>query len=457
MTAPVRVFSLQRRPAARSPWIVPWRVHGRSKTRAFRTKAEAEVYRARLVAAASRLEPFDSSTGEPSTWFRSSITYAQAVQVHVGRKWSRWSASSRRSFVDAAAVSVVLMTSTRARGRPDRAVLSRAVRNHLLPPEGFRVDEPSEEEAEALVWLSRASLPLAEILVEQVDAVLDRACMKLDGSPAARNTLNRRRATMNAVFESAVRRKLMSENPLKSSEWAAESASITVDPKMVMSPEQCRDAQTHLSTLGTVGKELSVLVGVMWLSGLRVSEATHLKVCDLELPKEGWGRIMVSGASVQVGARWTNSGLRDDEKGLKWRRNGDTRDVPIPRELVDLLQAHITSNSLTSNDRLFPGPVGEKLSLSTMDQYWRQIRSALFDHSNPLSRMRLSYLRHAHATILLDAGVPVTEVARRLGHSPDVCLRIYAGVMSDGQDQANARIDTVLQAGIEAEKQSREQ
>jgi integrase len=209
--------------------------------------------------------------------------------------------------------------------------------------------------------------------------------------------------------------------------------------------------------LGNVGKELSILVGVLWLSGLRLSEATSLKVSDLTLPEEGWGRILVSGASVQVGARWTNSGNRNDDKGLKWRRNGETRDVPIPRERVTLLVGYVKAKDLTSGDLLFPGPTGASLSLSTMDNYWRRTRSSLFADGDPLQQIRMSYLRHTNATVLLDAGVPVTEVARRLGHSPDVCLRIYAGVMSDGQDQANARIDTVLQAGIAAERQSREQ
>ena len=53
-------------------------------------------------------------------------------------------------------------------------------------------------------------------------------------------------------------------------------------------------------------------------------------------------------------------------------------------------------------------------------------------------------LRHACATLWLGAGVPVGEVARRLGHSPEVLLKKYAGVLSGDEDLSNARIDAAL-------------
>lgn len=53
-------------------------------------------------------------------------------------------------------------------------------------------------------------------------------------------------------------------------------------------------------------------------------------------------------------------------------------------------------------------------------------------------------LRHANATVLLNADVPIAEVARRLGHSPDVLLSIYAGVMHDDETVANDRVEQFL-------------
>jgi len=51
---------------------------------------------------------------------------------------------------------------------------------------------------------------------------------------------------------------------------------------------------------------------------------------------------------------------------------------------------------------------------------------------DPLPVMRLHDLRHVHATLLLEAGVPVHVVAARLGHAdPAITLRVYAHVLRD--------------------------
>jgi hypothetical protein len=44
----------------------------------------------------------------------------------------------------------------------------------------------------------------------------------------------------------------------------------------------------------------------------------------------------------------------------------------------------------------------------------------------------------------LNAGVPVTEVARRLGHSVAVLLRVYANCIDGGDGSSNGRIDDAL-------------
>jgi hypothetical protein len=42
---------------------------------------------------------------------------------------------------------------------------------------------------------------------------------------------------------------------------------------------------------------------------------------------------------------------------------------------------------------------------------------------------------------MLRAGVAPSEVARRLGHSVDVLMRVYAGVTRDETDRANQAIE----------------
>jgi integrase len=48
----------------------------------------------------------------------------------------------------------------------------------------------------------------------------------------------------------------------------------------------------------------------------------------------------------------------------------------------------------------------------------------------PVPRIRLHDLRHTHATLLLQAGVPVKVVSERLGHAQiSMTLDIYAHVL----------------------------
>jgi integrase len=62
-------------------------------------------------------------------------------------------------------------------------------------------------------------------------------------------------------------------------------------------------------------------------------------------------------------------------------------------------------------------------------------REALGEDALPV--IRLHDLRHAHAAILLLAGVPVHVVSQRLGHaSPMVTLSVYAHVMPGNQREA---------------------
>ena len=58
--------------------------------------------------------------------------------------------------------------------------------------------------------------------------------------------------------------------------------------------------------------------------------------------------------------------------------------------------------------------------------------------------LRVYDCRHAAATTWLMAGVPLGEVARRLGHSVETLVTTYAGVLAGDEALANKRIDDVL-------------
>ena len=120
--------------------------------------------------------------------------------------------------------------------------------------------------------------------------------------------------------------------------------------------------------------------------------------------------------------------------------------MPIPPELVELLSAHLDRYGVAAGGRLFRSGADGALQESTYRQVWAKAREmALTDiqAASPLAR-RPYDLRHGAASLWLNAGVPPTEVARRLGHSVAVLLKVYANCVDGEQDAVNQRISEAL-------------
>ena len=104
---------------------------------------------------------------------------------------------------------------------------------------------------------------------------------------------------------------------------------------------------------------------------------------------------------------------------------------------------------------LFTGMrLGEVLALRwsrvELDTKVIQVREALeetadFAASIGLPEVTFHALRHTHASQLIDAGVDIVTISRRLGHAkPDITLRIYAHLFRKDDGKAAAAINAVL-------------
>jgi integrase len=75
-----------------------------------------------------------------------------------------------------------------------------------------------------------------------------------------------------------------------------------------------------------------------------------------------------------------------------------------------------------------------------------QCRRALGDAAPP--GIRVHDVRHGHAALLLQAGVPVKVVSERLGHATVmVTLEVYAHVMPGMQAEAAAKFAAIMARG----------
>jgi integrase len=120
--------------------------------------------------------------------------------------------------------------------------------------------------------------------------------------------------------------------------------------------------------------------------------------------------------------------------------------VPIPPELVRILQEHIEEFGTAADGRLFRTVTGGMICDTT--HTWAVARALALTPEQVVSPLaaRPYDLRHGAVSLWLNGGVPATEVANRAGHSVEVLLRVYAKCIDGGEEAANRRIDEALAA-----------
>jgi integrase len=274
------------------------------------------------------------------------------------------------------------------------------------------------------------------------DAVT-KATTRRDGQQMTASVVRRRRNTIRAVFSSAVRRGVLETNPFDRVELKRPQRRQEVDVSTVPSVVELMHLVDRVSELRTGGARYGAFFATIGLAGLRPSEAAGLRIDDVELPEQGWGMARLRGATTSPGHRYTTDGSVLEEKGLKHRAVDAVREVPIAPPLVEMLRSYLDRYPPIEG-RVFSNVEGRPVTAHNYGKVWRRIRDELWPPGHPCSTAVTYDLRHTAATVMLQAGVSPPEAARRLGHSVDMLMRVYASVFTDERERSNARIDRVL-------------
>lgn len=345
---------------------------------------------------------------------------------------------------------------TRA-GRPETEVLRRALYGWAYnknrwdgePSAGMWQQEPPPEIERALSWIAKHSLPVARLEdTEVVRLALDALALKLDGTPAAARTAQRKRACLSDVLGLAVERKYFSMpvNPLKSVQWTAPKSTQEVDPGSVANPRQVRELLKGVREQGSRGAHLEAFFGCLYYAAMRPAEAAALQRAQCHLPKSGWGVLTLRYGVVRAGRSWTDDGQAHQQRGLKARAAKDSRPVPIPPLFVRMLREHLETYGTAPDGRLFRTSRGGPLQETGYGEVWARARENVLTEEEIASLLaRRPYdLRHAGVSLWLGSGVDPMECARRAGHTIAVLFRVYAKVMARTQELANHRIDAAM-------------
>lgn len=423
----VRIFGIQdrsSRPEARKPRIVRWRVDGRQHSQAFRTKAEADRFRSHLLIAQQEGELFDRQTGRPVSWSPNGGDTPLHVWARqwVAEQWPEWAPRTRRE--DVYSLSRFIPHVRRTGAGPPPAELRAYLRETLQPEVKLDPQHPCER------WLDRWVLALAELDRSTLAEVSRLLGIGDSGQLLANETVRRYRRVAHGCIRRAVELDQIPTDPWPPtprgrSRRKVNRASSAVDVRRLPGPGSVVAIIDALKSHQPGSRTYQAMTAVVYYAGLRPSEVVMLRPRALQLPTDGWGTIAVTEADID----W-------DEPGDP--KTGD-RMTPIPPRLVEMLRAWVVEHNLGSDDLLFRTRLGNRPSQSNWS---RALKRACENAGHP--RLRVYDFRHGAATMMIKAGVPLAEAARRLGHSVETLVSTYIGAMEGDDREANALLDKVL-------------
>jgi integrase len=186
-------------------------------------------------------------------------------------------------------------------------------------------------------------------------------------------------------------------------------------PRSMPEPHEMEKLLTYLKAKN---HNLYTLVAVALATGLRRSELLALQWQDLDAERN---LLFVRRSLERIG----------NEYRFKETKTGRARALVLPRSVVKLLLDHRRQQDVARKfygrsyrhdlDLIFCSDNGSPLSPGGVTQSVRR-------HAQHCGlRLRMHDFRHAHASFLLSAGLPLTVVATRLGHSsPAMTARVYS-------------------------------
>lgn len=424
----VRVWSVQdRRENARNNrgWIVRWVVDGKTFSRSFRTRALADRFRSELVVAHDNGDRFDAATGEPLEWSPAAgdVSVYDWSRRWVAEQWDEWQPRTRASAIEALARFVPLAVRDRA---PDGPKGLRQFVAATLDPSAVVADGDAFAR-----WLARWSTPLSELNRERLAAVESALVKSLDGRPLSPSTAGRYRKVARACIRRAVDLNVIPADPWPPpsrgrSQRKIARASRAFDVRQLPDPATMRRAIEAIATHQPGSRTYQVMTAVAYYGGLRPSEVVMLRRSSLTLPSSGWGRIAVTEADVSF--------------DISGEPKTGPRLVPIPPVLVETLRHWLSTLPAEEPDSLLFRTRNNKRP--TPSNWTRSWHRALRSIGHPT--LRVYDCRHAAATTWLQAGVPLGEAARRLGHSVETLVSTYVGALAGDEELANKQIEARL-------------
>ena len=260
--------------------------------------------------------------------------------------------------------------------------------------------------------------PIGAIRREDIKALI--AAMHRKGLSASR--IGCAHLVISAVLAEAVRDKKLAESPCTGIQL----------PGVVTAADFILPAHAQIEAVAAgLPPDWAATVWLMHGCGLRIGEALAVNLrCRINR-----GKTLRVKEQVNPAAQL---------KPLKFRQEGEFRDIPLPQYVSEAIDKHVAEHGTTPDGYLFQG---RKYKLVVRRSYQEDFQRAAARAGLPPEFIPHS-LRHLYASTALAEGIPITEVSRWLGHkSIEVTHQIYGHLVPSSFDRARTALDNAYQKG----------
>jgi integrase len=238
--------------------------------------------------------------------------------------------------------------------------------------------------------------------------------------------------TLSSVLTQAVDDGHLSANPAFRLGKFYRRQSVKAEIQPLTQPE----VQQFLTAAETHAPREYALFLTALRTGLRLGELLGLQ----------WGDIDFAGRFLEVRRQIVNGQVAVPKNGTSRRVDMSTQLSTALRTLLTERKAEKLRNGWKAlPEWVFCTPEGGPLDGDNLRHrvFYRVLEKA------KLRRIRIHDLRHTMASLLLQAGAPITYVSRQLGHAdPAITLRVYAHYLPDAARKDVDRLDAATDAAI---------
>ncbi|NJM19885.1 MAG: site-specific integrase [Richelia sp. SM1_7_0] len=239
------------------------------------------------------------------------------------------------------------------------------------------------------------------------------------------DTTKRLLTQFNACCNWAVKSGMIADNPFNG---------LSRDIKGLKADWQSIDPFTHFESLAIIEafrkhpkySGYANFIEMLFLTGMRLGEAIALQ----------WHHINLESSEILINESF------DRKFGRKYTtKTGISRKFPCNQQLRDFL-IKLRSQNYQSDALLFPSPVnGQVIKLKHFHNVWKGYQpSKKYDvqgiipelvDKGLVARYRKPYnIRHTFITNCLEKGIPVSQISRWVGNSPEIIYKHYSGIIN---------------------------